>query len=68
MAHDILQGETWNGKAQIMTGEGESEMKNIQGIQLIMESNEELLPGFFMDFPYICSCVEFDKYIDPGLK
>ena len=39
-------------------------MKNIQGIQLIMESNEELLPDFFMDFPYICSCVEFDKYID----
>lgn len=51
-----------------MTGEGESEMKNIQGIQFIMESNEELLPDFFMDFPYICSCVEFDKYIDPGLK
>ena len=51
-----------------MTGEGESEMKNIQGIQLIMESNEELLPDFFMDFPYICSRVEFDKYIDPGLK
>ena len=51
-----------------MTGEGESEMKNIQGIQLIMESNEELLPDFFMDFPYICFCVEFDKYIDPGLK
>ena len=41
-------------------------MKNIQGIQLIMESNEELLPDFFMDFPYICSCVEFDKYIDSG--
>ena len=40
-------------------------MKNIQGIQLIMESNEELLPDFFMDFPYICSCVEFDKDIDP---
>lgn len=40
-------------------------MKNIQGIQLIMESNEELLPDFFMDFPYICSCVEFDKCIDP---
>jgi hypothetical protein len=40
-------------------------MKNIQGIQLIMESNEELLPDFFMDFSYICSCVEFDKYIDP---
>ena len=40
-------------------------MKNIQGIQLIMESNEELLPDFFMDFPYICPCVEFDKYIDP---
>ena len=65
MAHDILQEETWNEKAYIITGEGRSEMKNIQGIQLIMESNEELLPDFFMDFSYICSCVEFDKYIDP---
>ena len=36
-----------------MTGKGESEMKNIQGIQLIMESNEELLTDFFMDFTYI---------------
>ena len=25
-------------------------MKNIQGIQLIMESNEELLPEFFYGF------------------
>ena len=40
-------------------------MKNIQGIQLIMESNEELLPDFFMDFPYISSRVEFEKYMEP---
>lgn len=40
-------------------------MKNIRGIQLSMESNEELLPDFFMDFPYVSTCAEFDKYIDP---
>lgn len=40
-------------------------MKNIQGIQFVMESNEELLPNFFIDFPYICSRVEFEKYMEP---
>lgn len=40
-------------------------MKNIRGIQLIVDSNEELLPDFFMDFPYISTCAEFDKYIEP---
>ena len=39
-------------------------MKNIQGIQFVMESNEELLPDFFIDFPYICYRVEFEKYTD----
>lgn len=28
-------------------------MKNIQGIQLIMESNEELLPDFLWIFLYL---------------
>ena len=40
-------------------------MKNIRGIQLVMESNEELLPDFFIDFPYICSRVEFENYMEP---
>lgn len=40
-------------------------MKNIRGIQLIVDNNEELLPDFFMDSPYISTCAEFDKYIDP---
>ena len=40
-------------------------MKDIQGIQFVMESNEELLPDFFVDFPYICSRVEFEKYMEP---
>lgn len=40
-------------------------MKKIQGIELSSESNEELLPDFFVDFPYISTCAEFDKYIDP---
>ena len=40
-------------------------MKKIQGIELSSESNEELLPDFFVDFPYIATCAEFDEYIDP---
>lgn len=37
-------------------------MQNIQGIKLISETKEELLPGFSSDFPYIASCAELDKY------
>ncbi len=40
-------------------------MKNIRSIQIVKESNEELLPGFLPDFPYIASCAELDKYADP---
>ena len=40
-------------------------MQNIQGIKLISETKEELLPGFLSDFPYIASCAELDKYADP---
>ena len=40
-------------------------MKSIQSIQLIEGSNEELLPGFSPDFPYIATCAELYKYIDP---
>ena len=36
-------------------------MKKIQSIT-IQESNEESLPDFWMDFPYIASCAELDKY------
>lgn len=39
-------------------------MINIQGIELVEGGNEELLPGFSMDFPYIATCAELDKYID----
>ncbi len=37
-------------------------MKNIQNIQIIEGSNEERLPDFWMDFPYIASRAEIDKY------
>lgn len=40
-------------------------MKKIQGIELSSEGNEELLPDFFVDFPYVSTCAEFDKYMDP---
>lgn len=40
-------------------------MRNIQGIELIHETREELLPGFSFDFPYIATCAELDKYTDP---
>lgn len=39
-------------------------MKNIQSIQLIEESKEEILPGFTPDFPYIATCAELDKYLE----
>lgn len=37
-------------------------MKNIQTIKLMEGSNKEDLPEFWMDFPYIASCAELDKY------
>lgn len=42
-------------------------MKNIQGIELHDSSNEERLPGFASDFPYIATCAQLDKYIDPHI-
>lgn len=40
-------------------------MRNIQGIELKEDTREELLPGFTAEFPYIATCVELDKYIEP---
>ena len=40
-------------------------MKKIQSIQLIESSNEERLPDFAPDFPYIATCAELDKYMEP---
>lgn len=40
-------------------------MQNIRSIQIHEDSNEELLPGFSQDFPYIATCAELDKYTDP---
>ncbi len=42
-------------------------MKNIQRIQLVEGSNEELLPGFYQDFPYIATCAELYKYLNPEI-
>ena len=42
-------------------------MKNIQSIQLIEGSNEELLPGFSPDFPYIASRALLDRYIESAV-
>lgn len=42
-------------------------MKKIQGIQLIEGSNEELLPEFREDFPYIATCAELYKYPNPEI-
>ena len=41
-------------------------MKNIQSIQLVKGSNEELLPGFSPDFPYIASRALLDHYLEPA--
>lgn len=40
-------------------------MKSIQRIEVNDSSREELLPGFSPDFPYIATCAELDKYIEP---
>lgn len=39
-------------------------MKNICSIEFINGSKKEFLPGLTPAFPYICSHIEFDKYID----
>lgn len=40
-------------------------MKNVQKLERNELTKEELLPEFSTDFPYISSCAELDKYIDP---
>lgn len=40
-------------------------MKNVQGVELKAGSREELLPGFAPDFPYIATCAELDRYMEP---
>lgn len=40
-------------------------MKNIQYIELNDNSKEEILPGFDPAFPYIATCAELDKYLQP---
>lgn len=40
-------------------------MKNVQKLERNELTKEELLPEFSTDFPYISSCAELDKHIDP---
>jgi len=42
-------------------------MQNIQSIELVRETREELLPNFSPDFPYIATCAELDKYMDDNV-
>lgn len=37
-------------------------MKNIRSIQIVKDNNEEILPDFSPDFPYISSLVELNQY------
>ena len=37
-------------------------MKKVRSIEIVEKSNEENLPDFWMDFPYIASYAELDKY------
>ena len=41
-------------------------MKNIQDIRLKKSGNEELLPDFSPEFPYIASKVLMDRYVNHG--
>lgn len=44
-------------------GEKEKDILRVfDGLQLIKESKEEVLPGVTFDFPYLASYVEFSKY------
>lgn len=38
-------------------------MKEIHKVERNSATNEELLPGFTQEFPYIASCVEIDRHI-----
>ena len=40
-------------------------MKYLQSIEVNACNKEEILPGFALDFPYIATCAELDKYIEP---
>lgn len=40
-------------------------MRNIRSIQIDSNSNEEILPNFTADFPYISTCAELDFYQTP---
>lgn len=40
-------------------------MKSIQCIELNNSSKEEILPGFDPAFPYIATCAELDRYLQP---
>lgn len=40
-------------------------MKKIQKIEVNTGNQEELLPDFMPNFPYIATCAELDKYIEP---
>lgn len=40
-------------------------MQNVQSVELKEGSQEELLPGFSDDFPYIATRAELDKYREP---
>ena len=37
-------------------------MQIVQGIQLNSQTREEYLPGYSIEFPYIATCAELDKY------
>ena len=40
-------------------------MKSVHSIELNEGSKEERLPGFEPEFPYIATCAELDKYVEP---
>lgn len=41
-------------------------MKYLRGIEIDHASHEEILPDFAADFPYIATCAELDRYIEPS--
>ena len=50
-----------------LTDWNRSMIQNIKGIELNEQNNEELLPGYSEEFPYIATCAQLNHYRNPDV-
>ena len=50
-----------------LTDWNRSMIQNIKGIELNEQNNEELLPGYSDEFPYIATCAQLNHYRNPDV-